>query len=172
MQRGRVNNGRSAARLVGSTLLVMGLHPVCGTGRAGAADGTPELRLPVLSEGAAPAESGRDLSLAPRDIEASDASQPAATSFRRPMLWAALLSTGVVGGAALNSFTDNPTGGFHVTEENWFGEHTYVGGADKASHFVSFGIIARELATIYQYLGVAPKPALLGGFGPIAWATG
>jgi uncharacterized protein YfiM (DUF2279 family) len=79
-------------------------------------------------------------------------------------LWAALISVGVVGGAALNSFTDHPTGGFHLAHEGWFGEHTYVGGADKASHFVSFEIVARELATTYQYLGYSPQQSRLGGF--------
>jgi len=84
---------------------------------------------------------------------------------RRRLLWASLISTGILGGAAANSFTDHPTGGFHVANEGWFGENTYVGGADKASHFVSFYIIARELPFIYEYLGYQPSTARWMGFG-------
>ena len=108
--------------------------------------------------------SDRTFSFLPSCAESSQSS-PLTATLCRPELWAALLSAGVVGGAALNSFTDDPTGEFQLAHEGWFGEHTYVGGGDKASHFVSFEIIARELATIYQHLGIAPTPARLTGFG-------
>jgi hypothetical protein len=42
--------------------------------------------------------------------------------WKRPSLWASLVTAGVVGGAALNSFTDNPRNDFRVEHEGWFGE--------------------------------------------------
>jgi predicted lipoprotein DUF2279 len=79
-------------------------------------------------------------------------------------LWAGLISGGMVAGTTLNSLTDAPTGGYKVAHEGWFGENTYVGGADKASHFVSFEIIARELDVTFRYLGFSPTQSILGGF--------
>jgi uncharacterized protein YfiM (DUF2279 family) len=84
---------------------------------------------------------------------------------------AALIAAGCLGGASINTFTDHSTGGFHVGHENWFGEHTYVGGADKVSHFVSFELIARELAGVYEFLGYDQDRARLLGFG-VSVATG
>lgn len=90
---------------------------------------------------------------------------PAPTFWRRPSLWAGLVSAGVVAGAAANSFADQPQGGFRVEHEGWFGEHTYVGGADKASHFVSFEILARELGDLYELIGFERAQARLLGTG-------
>ena len=90
---------------------------------------------------------------------------PDAGGGRRRLLWASLFAAGILGGAAANSFTDHPDGGFHVTQEGWFGESTYVGGADKVSHFVSFYIIARELPFLFEYLGYRARTARWMGFG-------
>jgi uncharacterized protein YfiM (DUF2279 family) len=95
---------------------------------------------------------------------------PATHGLFRPIA-AAVIAAGCLGGAAKNAFTDHPTGGFHVTREEWFGEHAYVGGADKVSHFVSFEIIARELAGLYEYIGYEREQARLIGFG-LSIATG
>ncbi len=90
--------------------------------------------------------------------------------YRSRYFWASLVSVGVVAGSAVNSFTDHSTGGFHFTNEQWFGERTNAGGADKASHFVSFEIVARELSTFYQYLGFSPQASRLAGFGLSSFA--
>ena len=91
---------------------------------------------------------------------------PSASAWRgSPRLWAGLVSAGVVAGSALNSFLDNPEEGFRVEDEGWFGERTYVGGADKASHFVSFHLLARELGELYQLIGLDAGPARALGAG-------
>ncbi len=83
----------------------------------------------------------------------------------RPHLFLALgISAGVVGGMVLNSLTDGKTQPYHFATEGWFRENTYVGGGDKASHFVSFEIISLELATTFQYLGFSRWQSELGGF--------
>ncbi len=84
---------------------------------------------------------------------------------------AAAIAIGCLGGAAKNAFTDHPTGEFALAHEQWFGEHTYVGGADKASHFVAFEILARELAGLYEYLGYERERSRAIGFG-LSVATG
>src|SRR5262245_23664376 len=63
---------------------------------------------------------------------------------------AALLSVGVLAGAAANAFVASPHQRFHVTHEGFFGRDTYAGGGDKASHFVDYAIGAKELALIYE----------------------
>ena len=88
----------------------------------------------------------------------------------RPAL-ATAIAAGCLGGGAKNAFTDHPTGEFTLAHEHWFGEHTYVGGADKASHFVAFEILARELAGIYEYIGFEREPSRAIGFG-LSVATG
>lgn len=89
----------------------------------------------------------------------------APTFWRRPVFWAGLVSVGVVAGCAANSFLDNPQGEFRVEDEGWFGEDTYAGGADKASHFVSFELLARELGDLYRLMGIAPAPSYALGAG-------
>ncbi len=84
---------------------------------------------------------------------------------RWSLVWPALISMGVLGNQAWSSFSDQPTGGFHFTQEGWFGENTYVGGVDKAAHFVKFEILARQLAVIYQYFGFSRRQSMIGGFG-------
>jgi uncharacterized protein YfiM (DUF2279 family) len=85
--------------------------------------------------------------------------------------WAAVLSTGVLGLEAASSFADHPEGGFHVTEEDWFGENTFAGGGDKVAHFAKFEITARELAVLYEHLGFSHRQSALGGFA-VSWLAG
>jgi hypothetical protein len=48
------------------------------------------------------------------------------------------------------------TEGFHSVRENWFGQETYAGGADKASHVVGGYIFARELSFAFEKYGNSP----------------
>jgi predicted lipoprotein DUF2279 len=77
----------------------------------------------------------------------------------------ALLATGVLVGSAANSFTERPHEGFHFTNEGFFGRDTYVGGADKVSHFVNYSILSKELSSLYGKLGYPEPQAILLGFG-------
>jgi len=86
-------------------------------------------------------------------------------------LLAALLSVGVIAGSAANSFTEAGHTDFHFTQEGFFGEHTYAGGADKASHFVDYAILSKELGKAYTLLGYDRTTSILLGFG-VATATG
>jgi len=53
-------------------------------------------------------------------------------------------------GSFLNAYTDGNRYDFHFTQEGYFGRHTYVGGADKASHFVSYYGVARLMTGVYE----------------------
>jgi uncharacterized protein YfiM (DUF2279 family) len=63
-----------------------------------------------------------------------------------------LVSAGAIAGSAYNAFSDEPHFPYHFTDEGYFGRHTYVGGGDKASHFVSFYAVSRLLASVYETL--------------------
>jgi hypothetical protein len=85
---------------------------------------------------------------------------------RKPdWLLASLVSVGAVGGSAANSFTDGSHRSFHVTHEGFFGRDTYAGGADKASHFVSYYIVSKEFANLYAVLGYSERQSIWMGFG-------
>src|SRR5262249_14182033 len=135
-------------------------HLLPATGLANELDPTPRAaaapRL-LLSEDTHAAVAGES-------VTEGTVTQPGAEP-RPHWVWAGFIAAGIIGGSAVNSFTDNPQGGFHFTQEHWFGENTYVGGGDKASHFVSFNIVALELATgLEQHLGFSRKLATIGGF--------
>jgi hypothetical protein len=112
-----------------------------------------------------------DSEAAPPDPIGSISADTRSVEPRPSVVWAALLSTGVLGFSAVASFTDHPNGGFHFAEEGWFGENTYAGGADKAAHFVKFEIMARELAVMYEYLGFSRRQSVIGGFA-VSWLSG
>jgi hypothetical protein len=76
-----------------------------------------------------------------------------------------LIAVAAVAGAAANSFTEDPHVAFHVTREGFFGQDTYVGGADKASHLVDFAIAAKELAFLYEKLGWSRTESIWMGLG-------
>jgi hypothetical protein len=91
---------------------------------------------------------------------------------RRPNhLLGALIAAGAVVGSAANSFFDAPRRPFHLGNEGWFGQDTYAGGADKASHFVDYYILSKEMAFLYEKLGYSPAEARWLGFG-VAAVTG
>ncbi len=77
--------------------------------------------------------------------------------FRGRTLWltvGVLAAVPVVG--ELVWWKGNERGAFHFTDEGWFGEDSYAGGADKASHFFFGYFAASELAKFYEQFGNTP----------------
>jgi len=90
---------------------------------------------------------------------------------KRPhTFWIGVVSFLTLAGSARNSFGDGPNQKFHFTNEGWFGQNTYAGGGDKASHFVSYYIVARLLTGVNVELGMRPDNAALLGSGVSALA--
>jgi hypothetical protein len=84
--------------------------------------------------------------------------------------WIGAASFGALAGSAYNSFTDGANQRFHFTNEGFFGRNTYAGGADKASHFVSYYVVAKLLSGVYAELGLPDDPARSLGAGISALA--
>ena len=82
-----------------------------------------------------------------------------------------VIAAGAVIGSAANSFFDAPRQSFHFGNEGWFGQDTYAGGADKASHFVDYYILSKEFAFLYEKLGFSATESRWLGLG-VAAATG
>jgi Predicted periplasmic lipoprotein (DUF2279) len=146
--------GPSSALAAEST--VMPLCPPLHILSRGAPAACPEFRLD--------GDGGSSPSL---NAEPSSERGPAAGSTRRNLL-AALLAVTVVGGEAANAFSETPHESFHVTREGFFGRDTYVGGADKASHFVEFAIVTKELANLYGTIGFSRRDSILLASGVTA----
>jgi len=66
-----------------------------------------------------------------------------------------VVSAGAIAGSYLNASTDGPRHDFHFTNEGYFGRNTYVGGGDKASHFVSYYSVARLMTSVYEAFDLA-----------------
>ncbi|MGH9366578.1 MAG: DUF2279 domain-containing protein [Thermoanaerobaculia bacterium] len=66
--------------------------------------------------------------------------------------WIGATSAAAVLGSAYNAFSEYPNYDFHFTQEGWFGQSTYAGGGDKASHFVSFYGVTRLMTAVYELL--------------------
>jgi hypothetical protein len=79
--------------------------------------------------------------------------------------WIGAVSVATLAGSAYNSFSDGPNQKFHFTNEGFFGQNTYAGGADKASHFVSYYMVAKLLTGVYSELGLPVDQARLLGAG-------
>ncbi len=79
--------------------------------------------------------------------------------------WIGVVSLATLAGSAENSFTDGPNQKFHFTNEGYLGQNTYAGGADKASHFVSYYVVAKLLSGVYAELGLTVDKAQLLGAG-------
>ena len=105
--------------------------------------------------------------------DADDQAEPAAAASRdaaiaaktRQILLAAAVSAGAIAGGAINAFAETPHQSFHFTSEGFFGRGTYAGGADKASHFVDYTILSKELANLYDKMGLSRRDSILLGFG-------
>ena len=84
--------------------------------------------------------------------------------------WITAVTFATIAGSAANSFTDGPSQKFHFLNEAFFSEDTYAGGADKASHFASYYIVAQLLGNVYQSLGMTRDNAQLLAAGVSAFA--
>jgi uncharacterized protein YfiM (DUF2279 family) len=85
-------------------------------------------------------------------------------------LAATAVSAGALAGGAINAISDGHHESFHFTNEGWFGRNTYAGGADKASHFVDYTILSKELTNLYDKMGFSRRDSILLGFGVSAAA--
>jgi hypothetical protein len=109
-------------------------------------------RLPVIAIGDA--------------VLAAGENAPEPPEVKRPhTIWIGVLSAIAIGGSYYNARSDRPQYPFHVTREGWFGQNTYAGGADKASHFVSYYIVGKLLAGVDMELGMSRDSAALVGAG-------
>jgi hypothetical protein len=168
----RESNPSSGLRRRRASILAAGALALAW--RASAEPGFERSFAAVLETGSAPAEFRLDL--APRAaIRIDEAAARAAilavadqtldispAPKRRPF-WIGVVSVAAVAGSALNSFTDSGGKSFHFTNEQWFGRHTYAGGADKVSHFVLYNIVGRLMGQVYGELGVPGDRADLYG---------
>jgi len=80
---------------------------------------------------------------------------------------ATAISTAVLVGSAIAASSTIWRHGyepFNFHNEFWFGRHTYAGGADKASHFVFYNGLTRELSIGYYRMGYSSDEAYLMGF--------
>ena len=82
-------------------------------------------------------------------------------------LLTSLVSGGALAGGAINAFTDKGHQSFHVADEGWFGADTRYGGADKASHFVDYYIVSKELAKLFVVPRSQPGARTLAGRGRV-----
>src|SRR5262249_12959611 len=105
------------------------------------------------------------------DPQPSHIPQPGPEPEKPPYrLLAGLITGGALVGSALNSFLDGPNQSYHFAHEGWFGQNTYAGGADKASHFVTYSLVAKEFANLYTVMGFPREQSILMGFGVAAAA--
>jgi len=152
----------------------------------------PDLRLspPPLAAAAWPSEDGSPLSVCDefrlylsgerparceRPVLAAQASEsPAAegavsppTPPKAPLnkAWGFAIEGAVIAGALANTLSETPHQSFHFGHEKWFGPTTYAGGADKASHFVDYYIISKEMSYLYEKLGYSRTQSLALGAG-------
>jgi uncharacterized protein YfiM (DUF2279 family) len=100
------------------------------------------------------------------DADPGAAAEPARPGaipmFDRPrVLWIAALSAIAIGGSAANAFQEQPRFPWHYTNEGWFGQDTYAGGADKASHIVSYYAVARMMKEANRTFGMSEDAAIL-----------
>ncbi len=82
-----------------------------------------------------------------------------------------LITAGVLLGSAYSSLgTGHERVPFHFGNEEWFGSGTYAGGADKASHFVFYNGLSRELGVTFRNMGYAKDRAVAMAFATSAAA--
>ena len=87
---------------------------------------------------------------------------PSSETVRKPkVVLIAALTAVALAGSAFNAFDEKPRYPWHYTNEGWFGQDTYAGGADKASHFVSYYAVARLMKEAYRGAGMSDSSAIL-----------
>jgi hypothetical protein len=97
--------------------------------------------------------------------EATAAGGVAPRQGAKPKYWlGALVALGDFAATAANSTLGYEHRSFHMNKEDFFGQSTADGGADKASHFVDYYIVAKELTNIYRLLDYSEREALIWGF--------
>ncbi len=121
-------------------------------------EGPDGLRFPAALERPFPVGGFRETELP---------SPPEAASARGPNRLGALLVTlGVLGGSAFSALgVEHEPESFHLADEGFFERDEYSGGADKASHFVFYNGLARELGVTFGRMGYSRDRALWMGAG-------
>ena len=77
----------------------------------------------------------------------------------------ALVTSGVLIGSAVSALdVGHARESFHFANERWFQEDTYAGGDDKASHFVFYNGLSRQLGVALQNMGYEKDRALMTSF--------
>ncbi len=145
-----------------------GAEPVHAFAAAAAGSGFEESFARALQEeGLAPAAPSLDPAAV---AAAADDETVAAPPPRVHTFWIGAVSAATLIGSAWNSFGDGPNEKWHFTREGWLGQNTYAGGGDKASHVVSYYIVAKLLSGVNMELGMKPDEAALWGSGVSALA--
>ncbi|HTO87894.1 MAG TPA: DUF2279 domain-containing protein [Thermoanaerobaculia bacterium] len=76
-----------------------------------------------------------------------------------------LVTAGVLVGSAVSALdVGHAREGFHFANERWFQEDTYAGGDDKASHFVFYNGLSRQLGVALQNMGYEKDRAITMSF--------
>ena len=102
--------------------------------------------------------------------ESGDTGATVETESKPHTFWIAVISAATAAGSAYNSFGDGPSEKWHFTNEGWLGQYTYAGGGDKASHIVSFYMVAKLLGGVYEELGMKRDSAALLAAGVSTFA--
>ncbi len=161
---------RALAGALAGALLAAAARAEAPPGFAPAAEGTgfAESFHRVLQDGGAAPSALPDLAdaLAAESDPPADAPEKKVHSF-----WIGVASGATLVGSAWNSFGDGPNQKWHFTREGWLGQNTYAGGGDKASHVVSYYIVAKLLAGVNLELGMKKDDAVLLG-GAVSMAAG
>jgi hypothetical protein len=134
-------------------------EPIYGFTRAAAGTGFAESFERALAWGGIPAAVAPAIAWLPDGAEETLAVPPRKVH----SFWIRAISVATLAGSAWNSFGDGPNQRFHFTREGWFGQHTYAGGGDKASHVVSYYIVAKILTGLNIELGMKKDDAALYG---------
>ena len=173
--RRRYGAGSGARALLAATLLARGVSGAAAESFRGFPATAPSgfERSVTDSLAAAAREAGLDpplsagpaVSVFPVALDAPSIESPSASAAatKPKTLWIGAIAFATLAGSAYNSFSDGRNRRFHFTNEGFFGQSTYAGGADKASHFVSYYIVAKLLAGVYQELGMKFDSAQLLG---------
>ena len=121
--------------------------------------------LPPDDADASPRSEAACAGAAPETEAGTPAGGPSGAEATPKVFWIGAVTAATLAGSAYNSFSDGPSQRFHFTDEGFFGQHTYAGGGDKASHFVSYYVVAKLLTGVYEELGMPVDRARLFGAG-------